>query len=939
MPTLPIALTRQATKLHISLPDLPALGSQFDAARDGTAIKQWLEAVNAAIDAKMCALGQVAVGSAWELIKLRTLAVDALLCAIYALYDFPDDFALLAIGGYGRAELLPASDVDILLIGDELSRATAAVENFVANLWDIGIAPAVSVRSCADTKLAVTDQTIATALLEARLLAGNAAMVDFVYDAAKGAWTTDTYFNAKIDEAQSRYLDQNTTEYNLEPNIKEAPGGLRDIHILGWLGRFHFGKPLEALQDSPFINQDEYKRLHAARSFLWCIRHHLHTITGRSEDRLLFDHQKSVARRFGYLHTADEPNHHEVTAALETMMRTYYQHAMHSSLLSEMLCVYFKENYLAPAITTTQIDADFYLIQEVAQPIDSKLAAEAADEGLAHDVRIAQGKLNKPTTKIAITRPTVFHDNPANLLRIFLVMGQYGVKRIAAATLRQILAASQLIDENYRENPAHQQLFLANLQERNYLFHRLRLMKRFGVLGNYLPAFGQVMGLMQYDLFHRYTVDAHTLLLIRILHRFGHDKYDKYGLVSEVYQKIARKDILSIAAIFHDIAKGRGGDHSQLGAVDAYEFCISHGMSERDADLVRWLVAEHLTMSMTAQKQDISDPEVIGQFAEFTGNITRLNHLYVLTVADMNATNSQLWNNWRATLLKQLYTSTHRALSLGMDILDKKTVIANRKDKAQALLGHTDGEALSKLWDELGDDYFIKQKHTDIAWLTENLLTHADTITAGQPLITLRAHTDLSLGGIQLLLCTPDQDNLFAITVTVLDQLGLSVLDASILTSHVHGMPVALDSYVLIDRLANTNGGQGILENPTRQRLLIERLTAAIKDGRVGAAPRTFEIGAKLKHFTVPTQVQFMSATNSAYQGCHQLSLVTKDRPALLAKLGQVFGELGISVHGARITTLGERAEDMFYISDHDSQALNEERLSLLKTAIIDALG
>ncbi len=918
-------LMRQSQALHLSITPPPAISADT---LDGTAIRTWLGTLNHAIDQHIIAYGVDATSYITDLIGIRTLAIDAILGEIYHTFGFGDELALFAVGGYGRAELLPASDIDILLIGQNPNALKTQIEAFVAMLWDIGITPAISVRSLDETKLTATDQTIASAMIESRLLAGNTAWADVPYQAVKETWSAKAYYDAKMAESKERYLSQNATEYNLEPNIKNAPGGLRDLHMIGWLGRFYFGhgKSFDDLVATGFISPEECTILQNAQRFLWCIRHHLHMQTARHEDRLLFDHQKTVAQRFGYYLDSSNATHSDVKTALEAMMRLYYRHAMRVAALSEMLCAYFYETYLSPAISTTPIDDDFCLIQET----------DTADGTC--EVNNKQSDTAPP--KIAITRPDVFLANPANLLKIFLMMGQLGIKQITASTLRAIYQASTHIDDEYRADSEHRRLFLANLQEGNYLFHRLRLMKRFGVLGNYLPAFGKIMGLMQYDLFHRYTVDAHTLLLVRILHRFGDDaRADNFGLVSEVYQKIVRKDILVIAAIFHDIAKGRGGDHSKLGAVDAYEFCQSHGMSEADSRLVEWLVLEHLTMSLTAQKQDISDPEVIAHFAEFTGSITRLNHLYVLTVADMNATNSQLWNTWRAALLKQLYISVHRVHSLGAHVTDKDVVIENRKNKACDILPDVEREKLNALWANFGEEYFLKQKHFDIAWQSDEIIKAKAKLASGEPIIALRAHSDLSLGGIQLLICAPDQDNLFATTVCILDQLDLSVLDANILTATIDGISVALDSYVVIDRLATTGDQVDLLSNPERIQTVMTRLIDGLKQGGCKVPPRTYGFNTKLKHFTVPTTVQFSSATPLAHQGHHQMQLITKDRPSLLAKVGAVFSQHHIEVHGARITTLGERAEDMFYVSDRHGGVLSDDKLEKLKTAIITALS
>lgn len=877
---------------------------------DTQAVKCWLDQVNQAIDQKILTLAQDAIHHIKDLIALRCLAVDVILIQLYQRLQFAEHLALFAVGGYGRGELLPASDIDILIIGDDIAKFSPQIEIFVAKLWDIGITPALAVRSLEETLEAVKDHTIATAMLEARHLVGNQDLGDFLQKTIQTSWQINDFFTAKMQESKSRYLSQNATEYNLEPNIKNAPGALRDIHVIGWIGRFYFqADGLESLMGD-YINQEELVSLKNAQNFFWCLRHHLHTLTGRNEERLLFDHQKSIAKRFGYYIPQEHDSHTQVTAALEHMMRIYYRHAMQVAALSDMICANFQETYLLTHEQKTTLTEDFFVVTS------------------SHD-----------QPQIAAYDLEIFIKKPIKLLEIFLAMGQHGIKKIQASSLRMINQASRLIDDDFRQNPNCRRLFLANLQEENYLFHRLRLMKRHGVLGAYLPAFGKIIGLMQYDLFHRYTVDEHTLLLVRILHRFQEDSQDQYGLVSEIYQKIARKDLLIIAAIFHDIAKGRGGDHSQLGAIDADEFCQLHHLSDDDQAFVKWLVSEHLTMSLTAQKQDISDPEVIGKFANFTQSITRLNYLYVLTVADMNATNSQLWNTWRASLLKQLYINTHRALSLGYINDDKSVIIKSRQTDAKKLLNNLSCTDIDALWQSFGEDYFLKQKPTDIAWQTKEIIKHQKTLQDNQPIIAFHAHTDLSLGGIQLFLCAPNQENLFADTVNVLDQLGLSVLDASILTAAIDGVDVALDVYVLIDRMALNHQPLDFLSDHHRKSKAAKELTLALTQKNTTKIPKIFQAKNALKHFTVPTQVYFSKSRAMANPNCHQMQLVTKDRPALLAKIGQVFSQLSIKVHGARITTLGERAEDIFYISDKRDNPLDDKTLDHLKHAIIETLN
>lgn len=546
-------------------------------------------------------------------------------------------------------------------------------------------------------------------------------------------------------------------------------------------------------------------------------------------------------------------------------------------------------------------------------------------------------RFNRIGNQISISHHRVFAQHPESILEMFLLMGQYDLKNVRTHTLRALKIAARGIDQVYRDNPAHQALFLANLKEQNYLFHRLRTMNRYGVLGNYIPAFAQVTGLMQYDLFHRYTVDAHTLFLIRILHRFTDPRFfEEFPLVSAIFQRIDRKEILVLAAMFHDIAKGRGGDHSQLGETEAIEFCLTHGMSKADAHLVGWLTRYHLLMSMTAQKKDISDPEVVTVFADLVGNVTHLNHLYVLTVADMNATNPQLWNSWRATLMKQLYSQTRRILRADIDApTNRQDMISDTRDQALKMLDNVDNQHMNRdevlrLWDDLGDEYFLREIAEDIIWHTEAILNHPPIGLASNedspPLVVLREHRELALDAVQVFIYTEDQANLFAVTMAVFDQMGLDVLDARIITAT---RDFALDSYVLLDPSGT------LLVDENNQQTLKQCLINAFRDPE---APKLVNkrLPRQLRHFEVKTVISF--DFNDA-SGQHIMNLETLDQPGLLARVGQTFLQEKIEVHAARITTLGERAEDMFYISDQNDEPLSEDRLEALKLALITNLN
>ena len=844
-----------------------------------------------------------------QLVAARSGAIDELLIALFNWFELDKtDLALFATGGYGRGELSLYSDIDILLLSpDEIGAdASGKIDRLVALLWDIGLEPALSVRSVNDALEASLDHTIASAQLEARLLIGNEALQDVPVQIVNKQWSPREFFEVKIAEAKARYLQHNATEYNLEPNIKTAPGGLRDIHIIGWVTKRYFrvGKLYDLVQQN-FLTEKEFDELNFAEGYLWQIRHYLHVLTGRNENKLLFDYQREIAQLMGYeTQPDDQPN-----AAVERFMRDYYRCAMQISTLSEMLTNHYYETIIEPQLPDDE--------RPKKQPINARF--------------------NQVGDQIAMAHHRVFAQHPDSILEMFLLMGQYGIKNVRTHTLRALKIAARGIDQVYRDNPAHQALFLANLKEQNYLFHRLRAMNRYGVLGSYIPAFAQVTGLMQYDLFHRYTVDAHTLFLIRILHRFTDPRfYEDFPLVSSIFQRIERKEILVLAAMFHDIAKGRGGNHSELGQTESTEFCLAHGMSLADANLVGWLTRYHLLMSMTAQKKDISDPEVVTIFANLVGNVTHLNHLYVLTVADMNATNPQLWNSWRATLMKQLYSQTRRILRADIDApTNRQDMISATRTQALAMLDnvnnqHMNRDEVLRLWDDLGDEYFLREIPEDILWHTEAILNHPPIGLASNadspPLVVLREHRELALDAVQVFVYTQDQTNLFAVTMAVFDQMNLDVLDARIITAT---RDFALDSYVLLDPSGT------LLVDEDSQQELKQRLINAFKDPTLLKLTNK-RIPRQLRHFEVTTVINF--EFNEASDQ-HIMSLETLDQPGLLARVGQVFLQEKIEVHAARITTLGERAEDMFYISDQNDEPLSAARLDALRSALMASLS
>ena len=884
---------------HFPAPDTVS-SEPSDAEKSLLGIPEWLTQINTDISRALERGAYIR-----QLVGARSDAIDDLLIALFTWFELDKtDLALFATGGYGRGELSLYSDIDILLLApDEIKpNVSSKIDRLVAMLWDIGLEPALSVRSVDNCLEAATDHTVASALLEARLLIGNEALKSIPVDVVNKLWSQKDFYEVKINEAKVRYIQHNATEYNLEPNIKTAPGGLRDIHIVGWVTKRYFRiSKLYDLVQQGFVTEKEFDELSFSESYLWQIRHYLHEMTGRNENKLLFDYQRDIAQRMGYeSQPDDQPN-----AAVERFMRDYYRCAMQISTLSEMLINHYYETIIEPHLPDDE--------QPTKRPLNALF--------------------NQVGEQIAISHHRVFSQHPEAILEMFLLMGQYGIKNIRTRTLRALKIAARGIDQTYRDNPEHQALFLENIKEQNYLFHRLRAMNRYGVLGNYIPAFAQVTGLMQYDLFHRYTVDAHTLFLIRILHRFTDARfYEDFPLVSAIFQRIERKEILVLAAMFHDIAKGRGGNHSQLGETESIEFCLAHGMSRADAHLVGWLTRYHLLMSMTAQKKDISDPEVVTIFADLVGNVTHLNHLYVLTVADMNATNPQLWNSWRATLMKQLYSQTRRILRADIDApTNRQDMIRATRKQALTMLDnvnnqHMNRDEVLRLWNELGDEYFLREIAEDILWHTEAILNHPPIGYASNadstPLVVLREHRELALDAVQVFVYTQDQANLFAVTMAVFDHMNLDVLDARIITAT---RDFALDSYVLLDRSGT------LLKDEDSQQELKQRLVNAFKNP---TAPKLAQkrLPRQLRHFDVPTIIDFEFNRAS---GQHVMSLQTLDQPGLLARVGQVFLQQGIEVHAARITTLGERAEDMFYLSDQNDAPLSIDKLDNLKAALI----
>lgn len=823
-----------------------------------------------------------------ELVQTRARLVDdVLVCAwqICTLSTQPD-LALIAVGGYGRGELHPHSDVDLLILcAGKPEKATCdKLEKFVAFLWDIGLEIGHSVRTLDEcVELAESDITIATNIMEARTLAGDDSLYEQVSTrtAPDKMWPSDAFFTAKWEEQVGRHRKFNFTEYNLEPDIKNAPGGLRDLQMVGWVAKRHFGADsLDEILATGFFTEDEYAILVKCQDHLWRIRWVLHQITGRNENRLLFDYQRQVAEVFNYEDS-------DANLAVEQFMKRYYRVALGLSVLNEMLLQFFEETIL--------------------------------QKGGSEQVRDINRRWRVRNDYLEVTHDKVFDHSPSALIEAFVLLGQQpDIKGIRASTVRLIIEKRKLIDDAYRNDLRNTSLFMELVRSPYNLYTNLRRMKRYGVLGQYLPEFGRVIGMMQYDLFHIYTVDAHTLMVIRQMRRMRYESTrEQFPLAHEVFYRLPKPELLYLSGLYHDIAKGRGGDHSSLGAEDVISFCKRHSLSNWDTKMLAWLVQNHLLMSVTAQRKDISDPEVVHEFARQVGDLVHLDYLCALTIADINATNPNLWNSWRASLMRQLYRETKRALRRGLNNpIDKQDWIDETRAAALALLSQRDIDAarIDALWSGIGDEYFLRENAMDIAWHTEAILNRADS---NEPLVLLRESSGGQVeGGTQIFIYTPDIANLFAATTNALDQLGLTIMDARIITSP-DGF--TLDTYIVLDE-----NGTPIGNDPARIENIRKTLTRTLRHPEQFSEVMQRRMPRRYKHFDVPTQIII---SNDLVNDRTVVEIQTLDRPGLLARIGAVLSELDIAVQNARIATLGERAEDVFFVTDRLGNPVSDPQL------------
>ncbi len=816
------------------------------------------------------------------LLTLRTALVDHIIQRLWGAqaHSFAG-MALLAVGGYGRGELHPYSDIDIaILLPDEDTPNTARndiLSAWITALWDLNLEIGHSVRTVSDCEReAKADITVITNLMEARLLCGSPALYARMQQAIAPArmWTSADFFAAKVTEQEQRHTRFQTNAYRLEPNLKESQGGLRDFQTIAWVCQRHFGSSgLEPLVTEGLLEPEELVSLREGLELLWQIRYLLHHVANRREDRLLFDYQRDIAHALGY--TDDQQNQ-----SIEQLMQRFYRTVMSLQRLNEIL------------------------LQGIGGIISGITAASRVIP-ISARFQLRNGFLE-------ITHDDVFIHYPPALLELFLVFGNTDAAvNVRSNTVRQIRANLPLINERFRSDPTVRQLFVQIFSIPDKLTRTVRLMNRYGVMAAYLPAFDKIVGRMQYDLFHIYTVDEHTIGVIRNLRRMSLPRFaDELPHGSLVSSEIEKPAILYLTALFHDIAKGRGGDHSELGAEDAREFAQSHCLSAADSELMEWTVRHHLLMSITAQRKDIDDPNEQLEFARKVGNVERLNHLYLLTISDIRATNPELWNSFKQSLLQSLYRHTLLILQRGLDNpLDADDVIKRRQGHTRTLLDESleNDTRVDALWRSLGDEYFKQYQAVEIARHTEILLANEET---PGPLVSLRFSA--SRGSTEILIYTPDDEALFALLTAVLERLHLSVLSATINTT---AAGFALDTFHVLD--ANNLP----IEEPSRIDEIRQTLTHELGVPKNIPALSAQRPPRRLRYFSISTQVEFADDES----GFTEVRITAADRPGILSGIGRVLMEANFNVHAARISTLGERIDDIFLLSNSSGTLLTEQ--------------
>ena len=804
----------------------------------------------------------------------RANGVDELLRSIWQGFDMPKQLSLIAVGGYGRSELHLYSDIDLLILipNDSHQIYQESISQFLTFLWDVGLEVGHATRDIKDCARVIDDLSIVTNMLESRLIIGPENSFDKMKRAIKASdWSSQSFLVGKQKEQKNRHDNFSNTAYNLEPNIKESPGGLRDIQTVAWVAKWYFDvNNLFDLVESKYLSSDEYELLKTSQLFLWRVRFALHVIASRREDRLAFQYQKQVANMLGY-EDGD-------SMAVEQFMKDYYQTVTKVARLNDILLQLLEDKVL----NTQYLNAQF---------------------------RILYGYIHASNNQ-------VFSQNPAAFIEVFLLIAKHDyVRGISAGTLRQMQDNIDLIDQNYYKKRNNNRLFIELLQQNQGVNKALKLMNRYGILEHYIPAFGKIMGLMQYDLFHAFTVDQHTLFVIRNLRRFFVDEFShEFSLCSEVAQKIRKPELLLLAGLFHDIAKGRGGNHAQLAVQDAKVFCKNHQLTTLDTELVSELVGKHLLMSSVAQKQDIDDPLVIKNFSDEVKSIEFLQYLYLLTVADIRATRDDLWNDWKDALLRKLFNQAKQYLENESCILlsNNQRFEQNKESVIKALFAQGfDMDAASPILENLPKDYYLRYELDDILW---HLSLQLSKKTSEVIISSKISESNV----IDIFVLCDDFKGLFFNLVSVVERLGLDIVDAKILTTK--------------DKKAyNTIS---ILQD---EKLNGVDLHQTIKKGLNAPEVNVAKPKQHYSHRYFDHKTQITLSKDKKWN-MTKLEVDTLDKVGILSNIAFIFHEMDISLVNARISTMGERVEDVFFVNNKDNQPLTAEQQAYLKDALEERL-
>jgi [protein-PII] uridylyltransferase len=837
-----------------------------------------------------------------RLFKQHCKLIDRLLANIWEQADIDKRCCLIAVGGYGRGELYPYSDIDLLILIPEPSAQqlnnsiNTKLEALVGLLWDIGLNVGHSVRSLSECiHEAGKDITVQTNLIESRLITGQVNFYQEFLDEVNHTLSSPAaiagFFAAKLKEQNNRHAKFNDTAYNLEPNIKESPGGLRDIHMILWIAqslnmasahRTASSNIWALLTKQSIISGLEARQLQQHQSNLQLLRIRLHFISKRREDRLLFDFQNELADSLGYLNTPRK-------CASEQLMQSYYRSAKFVSLMNEVLLKSFQQIISVNPPVVKSINARF-------ESHDQLLEAKTAG---------------------------LLQQQPSAIFEAFLLLQQHPeLKGMGATLLRNMQRVKCLVNRDFRQNTVNKELFIEIISQPSGVNHVLRTMNRCGILGSYIPAFGKIIGQMQHDLFHVYTVDEHILNVLANLRRFAKPELKhEFPLCSKLFAEFDAPHLLYLAALFHDIAKGRGGDHSTLGTIDAIKFCKLHGLSKADSVFVAWLVAAHLQMSSTAQKSDLSDPSVIETFSHFVQNERQLIALYLLTVADIRGTSPIVWNAWKARLLESLFNATKYALA--NQLLYVEQAITTRKSEAAERLNNfgLSKHSYEHLWEEFGTNYFTRHESDEIAWHSRLLTPH---LNASQPIV--RARLSPNGDGIQVMVYSKNRSDLFERICNFFDRVAYSIVEAKIYTTDHN---YALDSFIVLDQSGKSVSYSGLLK------FIEVELTQKLDKNQPLESPLKGRISRQVKHMPILAKVTITQETEN---NNHKLEIIANDRPGLLATLAHLFLVLKIELHNAKINTLGSRAEDTFLISANKGQKLDALRIIALKEAIISEI-